>query len=124
MRVALAPCAFASLNKRRTAGEGSARLVAQRWSVTSSQEAGEVEAARELRGQLFTDLDRLAFALEMEAAQHLDQGEASRAERCQHQRLGVRLAQRLVAGVWADEVNVRIHRWADEYDRRLTAGAR
>lgn len=37
----------------------------------------------------------------------------------QEQRLGVRLAQRLVAGVWASEVNGRLQRWGAEYDARL-----
>lgn len=77
-----------------------------------------LEASR-LRGNLFTDLDRLAFALEMEAADLLAEGEAEHAQTRQHLRLGVRLAQRLVAGVWADEVNQRIARWADAYDSRL-----
>jgi hypothetical protein len=77
------------------------------------------EAAR-LRGAIFTDLDRLAFALEMEAAQLLEAGRLREAERRQDLRLGVRLAQRLVAGVWADEVDVRVHGWAREYERRLT----
>jgi hypothetical protein len=91
--------------------------------MTSSPTGNESEAAGELRGRLFTELDRLAFALEMEAAQLLDRGDEAAAERCHHQRLGVRLAQRLVAGIWADEVNLRIQRWDAEYDSRLTTGA-
>jgi hypothetical protein len=35
----------------------------------------------------------------------------------------VRLAQRLVAGVWADEVDLRLRRWAAEYDSRLALAA-
>jgi hypothetical protein len=87
--------------------------------MTSSPPANELEPARLLRGRLFTDLDRLAFALEMEAAQLLEAGREADAERRQQQRLGVRLAQRLVADVWADEVQVRIKRWSKEYDARL-----
>jgi hypothetical protein len=80
------------------------------------------DAAR-LRGNIFTDLDRLAFALEMEAAQLC---EASRVEDARHRhavRLGVRLAQRLVTGVWADEVNLRMQTWDGEYDSRLGGAA-
>jgi hypothetical protein len=79
-----------------------------------------LDAAR-LRGQIFTDLDRLAFALEMEAARLLDEGREEDARRSQEQRLGVRLAQRLVTGIWADEVNLRIHAWDEEYEARLAA---
>jgi hypothetical protein len=89
--------------------------------MTSSPPAEEPAAARERRGALFTDLDRLAFALELEAASLIAKGEESAAERCQQQRLGVRLAQRLVAGIWADEVQLRIRRTAREYDARLAA---
>ena len=73
----------------------------------------------ELRGRLFTDLDRLAFALEMEAAEHLEQGRAGEYLRAQERRLGVRLAQRLVSGVPADEVDRRIWKWGEDYDLRL-----
>lgn len=73
----------------------------------------------DLRGRIFTDLDRLAFALEMEAAEHLENGRAAEYVRAQERRLGVRLAQRLVSGVPADEVNARMDRWAPSYDRRL-----
>jgi hypothetical protein len=88
--------------------------------MTSSPPVEEPVAARALRGALFTDLDRLAFALEMEAAALIAAGEEKAAERRQQQRLGVRLAQRLVAGIWADEVQLRIQRSAGEYDARLT----
>lgn len=79
--------------------------------------------AAELRGRIFTDLDRLAFALEMEAAGLLEVGREGEAGRVQEQRLGVRLAQRLVAGVWADEVNMRLQRWSEAYDARLAPAA-
>jgi hypothetical protein len=79
----------------------------------------ESPEARELRGNIFTDLDRLAFALEMEAAELIEQGAEEEARCRQELRLGVRLAQRLVAGVWADEVNPRLSRYADAYDARL-----
>ncbi|HEU4556893.1 MAG TPA: hypothetical protein VFS20_03550 [Longimicrobium sp.] len=55
----------------------------------------------------------------MEAAGLLEQGREDEAGRVQEQRLGVRLAQRLVAGVWADEVAGRLQRWGAEYDARL-----
>lgn len=89
--------------------------------MTSSPPVDEARPARELRGKLFNDLDRLAFALEMEAADLLSEGREEDADRCQQQRLGVRLAQRLVAGVWADEVNPRVRRWEREYRARLEA---
>lgn len=73
----------------------------------------------DLRGRIFTDLDRLAFALEMEAAEHLERGRAGEYLRVQERRLGVRLAQRLVSGVPADEVNGRMERWEHGYDARL-----
>jgi hypothetical protein len=87
--------------------------------MLSSPPPVEAADAAELRGRIFTDLDRLAFALEMEVAGLLDQGREAEAGRVQEQRLGVRLAQRLVAGVWADEVNGRVERWRAEYDARL-----
>ncbi|HEX2095216.1 MAG TPA: hypothetical protein VHG28_22660 [Longimicrobiaceae bacterium] len=79
----------------------------------------EAPEAATLRGRIFTDLDRLAFAIEMEAATHLREGREEEAARSHAVRLGVRLAQRLVSGVWADEVNQRIQRWSTEYDSRL-----
>lgn len=84
----------------------------------------EAPEAAALRGTLFTDLDRLAFALEMESAAHLAAGSDDDAARCQERRLGVRLAQRLVAGVWADEVNGRMLRWAADYESRFPVEAR
>lgn len=82
---------------------------------------GPTDASQDmdLRGRIFTDLDRLAFALEMEAAEHLEQGRAAEYGRAQERRLGVRLAQRLVSGVYADEVDARMERTADGYDLRL-----
>lgn len=90
--------------------------------MTSSPHPDEAPEARALRGALFTDLDRLAFALEMEAAALLDEGRETEASQRQELRLGVRLAQRLVAGVWADEVHLRLQRWAAEYESRVSAG--
>jgi hypothetical protein len=87
--------------------------------MTSSPTISETRSASRLRGELFVKLDRLAFALEMEAAELLEAGQEQESERCQQQRLGVRLAQRLVAGVWADEAHLRIERWACEYEARL-----
>jgi hypothetical protein len=87
--------------------------------MLSTPPPDEAPEARELRGAIFTDLDRLAFALEMEAAELLEQGLDDEARCRQELRLGVRLAQRLVAGVWADEVNLRIRRHRAAYDSRL-----
>lgn len=81
-----------------------------------------VEAAQ-LRGAIFTDLDRLAFALEMEAAELLERGRTAEAEARHAERLGVRLAQRLVSGVWAVEVNGRFARWREAYEARLASAA-
>jgi hypothetical protein len=90
--------------------------------LTSSPAVDEPPAAQTLRSSLFGDLDRLAFALEMEAAGLIREGREKEADRAQQQRLGVRLAQRLVAGVWADEVDERVRRWSDEYEARLGDG--
>ena len=76
------------------------------------------DSAEDLRGRLFSDLDRLAFALELEAARAVESGDDASAIRLEDQRLGVRLAQRLVAGVHADEVDPRIEAVRAEYDRR------
>jgi hypothetical protein len=91
--------------------------------MLSSPPPVEAPDAALLRGALFTDLDRLAFALEMEAALLLEQGREAEAARVQEQRLGVRLAQRLVAGVWAHEVNGRLERWGAAYEARLAPAA-
>jgi hypothetical protein len=81
--------------------------------------AADAPEDMDLRGRIFTDLDRLAFSLEMEAAEHLERGRADEYLRTQERRLGVRLAQRLVSGVPADEVNGRMERWESGYDARL-----
>lgn len=87
--------------------------------MLSSPPPEEAPEASRLRGNIFTDLDRLAFALEMEAARLLEEGREEDTRRRQDMRLGVRLAQRLVAGIHADEVNLRIDRYADDYVARL-----
>lgn len=76
------------------------------------------DPAEALRGELFTGLDRLAFALEWEAAEAVRRGDEEAAARFEDQRLGVRLAQRYVAGVHADEVDLRIEATRGEYDVR------
>lgn len=75
--------------------------------------------AEALRGHLYTELDLLSFALEMEAAERLHEGDEEAVLRLQDRRLGVRLAQRLVSGVWADEVGLRLRRWRETYRERL-----
>ncbi|HEX8395330.1 MAG TPA: hypothetical protein VF665_23475 [Longimicrobium sp.] len=87
--------------------------------MLSQPGSSDTPEAIDLRGRIFTDLDKLAFALEMEAAAHLEHGRAAEYLRVQERRLGVRLAQRLVAGVPADEVNGRMERWEGDYARRL-----
>lgn len=91
----------------------------------SRERAGEAvetaDPAEGLRGELFMGLDRLAFALEMEAAEAVEAGDEEEALRIEHQRLGVRLAQRFVAGVYADEVDPRIWNAGDAYDRRTAS---
>lgn len=87
--------------------------------MLSSPPPNEAPDAARLRGHLFTDLDRLAFALEMETEALLREGREEGARARQGQRLGVRLAQRLVAGVWADEVDLRIREWSQAYEDRL-----
>ena len=87
--------------------------------MLSSPPPNEPPDAARLRGHIFTDLDRLAFALEMETVELLREGREAEAQTRQQLRLGVRLAQRLVAGVWADEVDLRIQEWTQAYDSRL-----
>lgn len=87
--------------------------------MLSAPPPDEDEKSRTLRGSIFTDLDRLAFALEMEVAELVSEGRLGEAERRTSERLGVRLAQRLVTGVWADEVNLRLQRWGESYHERL-----
>lgn len=85
---------------------------------------GAEESLREdVRGELFTGLDRLAFALEVEAAEAIRTGDEAAARRLEDQRLGVRLAQRLVTGVHADEVDLRLQRTAAAYDARTSVPA-
>lgn len=108
-----------SANAAAGAGRWPARIPEPRNGTLSAPSAGEAPEQDALRGHLFTDLDRLAFALEMEAAQCLEEGDAEAAGRLQNQRLGVRLAQRLVTGYWAGEVNPRLLRWEEEYQSRL-----
>lgn len=79
------------------------------------------DPAEALRGDLFTGLDRLAFALELEASRAVEQGREAEAARLEERRLGVRLAQRFVAGVHADEVDLRVQATWEEYDRRTGA---
>lgn len=59
------------------------------------------DVERRVRGELYQQLDLLAFALEMEAS------------------AAVRQAQRRVGGVSAPEVDRRLDRWKAEYDARL-----
>lgn len=86
--------------------------------ATAELEGGTPE---EVRGHLYGRLDVLAFALEKEAAVALEEGREEEAVRLQDRRLGIRLAQRLVSGVWADEVDLRLQRWAAAYEERLRA---
>jgi hypothetical protein len=76
-------------------------------------DAGAIE--REIRGRLYQELDLLAYALEMEAAQQVEEGREEDAARAQQTRLGIRLAQRLVGGVGAPEVDRRLDRWRTQY---------
>jgi hypothetical protein len=90
--------------------------------VLSTPPPDEPAPARDLRGRLFEDLDQLAFALELEAAAFLREGRETAAVRRQELRLGVRLAQRLVAGIHAEEVHGRLTSCADAYEARLGGG--
>ncbi len=74
---------------------------------------------REVRGRLFQELDLLAFALEMEAAQEVGEGRDEDAGRTQQTRLGIRLAQRLVGGVPAPEVDRRLDLWRTIYQAKF-----
>jgi hypothetical protein len=87
--------------------------------MLSTPPPDEPREAQQLRGDIFNDLDRLAFALEMESAELISDGLEDEARCRQELRLGVRLAQRLVAGVWADEVHRRIARYSAAYEARL-----
>jgi hypothetical protein len=70
---------------------------------------------REVRGHFYQELDLLAYAFEMEAAQQVEEGCYDDAARTQQTRLGIRLAARLVGGVSAPEVDRRLDRWRDAY---------
>jgi hypothetical protein len=84
---------------------------------------GRLAVEQDLRTSLFESLDVLAYALEMEAAEAIAGGDEAQALRTQQTRLGVRLAQRLVAGVASPEVDRRLAERRADYDARLQAGA-
>ncbi len=86
---------------------------------SSAESAAAETAARDLRAELYQELDLLAFALEMEASEAAASERDDEAERAQLTRLGIRLAQRLVSGVFAPEVNPRLSRWRSEYESRF-----
>lgn len=95
------------------AGVGAAR------ARTAAPAADPAAGEREIRGRLFQELDLLAFALEMEAAEALERGDEPAAARAQQTRLGVRLAQRLVGGIAAPEVDRRLDRWRPTYQAKF-----
>ena len=66
---------------------GGPDLTRAPYPMLSTPPPVEAPEAAELRGRIFTDLDRLAFALEMEAAGLLEQGREAEAGRVQEQRL-------------------------------------
>ncbi len=82
---------------------------------TAPAPADAAALEREVRGRLYQELDLLAFALEMEAAEQVSEGRDEDAGRTQQTRLGIRLAQRLVGGVPAPEVDRRLDRWRAQY---------
>ncbi len=105
--------------------EGQAFLCCSHEGVVGALRAllpgGTEDAESELRGRLYQDLDLLAFALEMEASQAASRTDGEEdADRAQLIRLGVRLAQRLVSGVFAPEVDPRLARWRAEYQARFS----
>jgi hypothetical protein len=81
--------------------------LAERGACVERSAAARVE--QQLRAALFQELDLLAYALEMEAAEALAGGAEELALRTQQTRLGVRLAQRLVSGVASPEVDRRLN---------------
>ncbi len=83
--------------------------------VSSPAPADAAALEREIRGRLYQELDLLAYALEMEAAQAVVAGCDDDAARTQQTRLGIRLAQRLVGGVPAPEVDRRLDRGRTQY---------
>ena len=60
--------------------------------MLSTPPPNEAREAADLRSRIFSDLDRLAFALEMEAARELEADRETDARRTLGVRLGVRLA--------------------------------
>lgn len=106
--------------------EGQAAGFAEQDGQKEERESAAVDRrtppSEELRGELYTGLDILAFALEMEAAEAVERGDDREAVRLEDRRLGVRLAQRFVSGVHADEVHPRVERFREAYARR-TGGA-
>jgi hypothetical protein len=74
---------------------------------------------REIRGRLYQELDLLAYALEMEAAEQIEQARDDDAARTQQTRLGIRLAQRLVGGVPAPEVDRRLDQCRAQYQAKF-----
>jgi len=95
-------------------------------ATLQSTEDGDVRPAadpaaieRELRGRLYQELDLLAFAFEMEAAEAIERGADEEAARTQQTRLGIRLAQRLVGAVPAPEVDRRLERWRAAYLKKF-----
>jgi len=74
-----------------------------------------------MRGRLFQELDLLAYALEMEAAESIERGDDAAADRAQQTRLGIRLAQRLVGAVSSPEVDRRLDRWRTSYRAKFPA---
>ncbi len=86
-------------------------------TATADRPAAPNAAAleRDIRGRLFQEHDLLAFALEMEAAEQVSEGRDEAAARTQQTRLGIRLAQRLVGGVPAPEVDRRLDHWRTRY---------
>lgn len=77
------------------------------------------ELEERIRGRLYQELDVLAYALEMEASRALEADREDDALRAQQTRLGIRLAQRLVGGVPAPEVDDRLQRWRERYEAQF-----
>lgn len=87
---------------------------------TASPRGADGDAVeRRLRGLLYQELDLLAFALEMEASEALERGDADAAARAQQTRLGIRLAQRLVGAVPTPEVELRLRRRRQAYQAKF-----
>lgn len=85
--------------------------------MATIMEAEELE--EHLRGRLYQELDLLAYAFEMEAAEAADAGRIDEAARAQQTRLGIRLAQRLVGAVPAPEVDRRLTHWRAAYEAKF-----